>query len=62
MLFVFRHFTRINMKSPEHWASLYFSDKVRNLPDLIKEVQEEAKAEVISKINKTIEEFKSENI
>lgn len=50
------------MKSPEHWASLYFSNKVRNLPDLIKQVQEEVKAEIIQSINKTIDKIKSDEI
>jgi len=45
------------MKSPEHWASLYFSNKVRFLPDLIKQVQDEAKAEAIEVIKKSITEI-----
>lgn len=42
------------MKTPEEWASLYFSDKVRFLSDLIKQVQDEAKSEILEVIQKSI--------
>ena len=42
------------MKTPEEWASIYFTDKVRNLPDLIKQVQDEVRTELIEAIKKAI--------
>jgi len=45
------------MKTPEEWADMYFKDKVRNLPDLIKMVQDEAKKEVIDEIKKAVDKL-----
>lgn len=45
------------MKTPEEWATMYFHDKVRSLPDLIKMVQDEAKTEIIGAIQKSITEL-----
>jgi|LakMenEpi03Aug12_release.lakeMendotaPanAssembly.Ray.scaffolds.fasta_scaffold4236059_2 hypothetical protein len=43
------------MKTAEEWASIYFKDKVRSLPDLIKMVQKEAKEEFAEAIKKAVE-------
>lgn len=43
------------MKTPEEWSELYFKDKVRNLPDLIKMVQKEAKEEIIEAIKEAVD-------
>lgn len=45
------------MKTPEEWASLYFSNKVKFLPDLIKQVQDEVKTEILQVIEKSVNEL-----
>ena len=42
------------MKTPHECADMYFKDKVRELPNLIKMVQDEAETEIIGAINKSI--------
>ncbi|MBP9790728.1 MAG: hypothetical protein KBD57_09330 [Bacteroidia bacterium] len=46
------------MKSPEEWASLYFTDKVRLLPDIIKQVQDETCEEVVNAVLQAVNGLK----
>lgn len=46
------------MKTPEEWSDMYFKDKVRNLPDLIKLVQEEACEEVVNAVLEAVGNIK----
>ncbi len=48
------------MKTPEEWASLYFSNKVKFLPDLIRQVQDEVKTEILQVIEKSVNELTKE--
>ena len=43
------------MKTPEEWAEIYFSNRIKFLPDLIKEVQDEVKVELTEAVKKAIE-------
>lgn len=49
------------MKTPEEWASLYFTDKIKFLPDLIKHVQAEACEEVVNLVLKAVSEITPKN-
>ncbi len=46
------------MKTPEEWASLYFTNKVKFLPDLIKQVKDEVRVEILETIEKSVNELK----
>ena len=45
------------MKTPEEWTSLFYTNKVKFLPDLIKQVQDEVLTDILNAVNVSVNEM-----